>query len=680
MAQSNDDLLSIIIHADRRIFEDALQRLQSRRRTETPGLGILRDLLGALNAADLGPSELSSRASIVIKTCNPDARDHAALATLARGLRAELKTAVVGFLPPSQKKLVYADQALPVNAPSGTNSPPVAPPDVRAAEAPRGIAEPIGSMTVLLLGSQQDHEANITKLGDKGFTPLRVVKPEELDLFLKPDACGIIVSGGWWTALPHDQHDPCLRRLLEHSSFAWLKVDLAGFHRDDADLIQLCRVTRFREPSTFEISFQDGCQVHSLEFRALERASSLLSGPDRIQLCPAEIGEEQARVLLGATAQHVDGRNLDGPVRLSKVATATLPGGRSSALVVRVEPNDGGAPLVAKIDGMDFLREEMRRFHRFIQWSDQQLSPRLHFHAGTALIVFSLVDAPGEFGSAAPTLQDSIENAMWEEMRSPPVVSRAEENFAEAIDRSVRKLQRLNERVCVDTDTRSAAWLGLETLDAGLANGVGWDFTAIDGRDTDVLSLRHHALSIIEPRRTFATVHGDVHLRNILIRDQREPCFIDYAYSGPGHPCFDLVRLESAILFRCFRMTADESKVARVLLRILEGCDDESQIAAEFPRLTGSLGNRLAIRTCIRCRRAALEVLRAHGGSEEDYLAVKFVVAAQSLYLPELQTGVVRASLVAIHVMVAADWAPRGAVTISLPSRPATKVRELSPL
>ena len=157
---------------------------------------------------------------------------------------------------------------------------------------------------------------------------------------------------------------------------------------------------------------------------------------------------------------------------------------------------------------------------------------------------------------------------------------------------------------------------------------MAWSFSDIDGHARDILAIRHQAVEIIKPRERLATVHGDIHLRNILIRDEREPCFIDYAYSGPGHPCFDLVRLESAILFRCFRMTADETTIARLMVRILEGCEDEAQLAREFPQFDGSLGNRLAVRACIRCRRASLDTLRTYGGDEQDSVVPRLAIVS----------------------------------------------------
>src|SRR5207302_5509218 len=103
--------------------------------------------------------------------------------------------------------------------------------------------------------------------------------------------------------------------------------------------------------------------------------------------------------------------------------------------------------------------------------------------------------------------------------------------------------------------------------------GIAWTIPDRDGVERDIFAFRPRARRLVVTLAKYATVHGDVHLRNILVRDDRDPHFIDYAYSGPGHPCFDLVRLESALLFRGFRLTADERLTARLLRMLLEGAD-----------------------------------------------------------------------------------------------------------
>src|SRR5262249_15515227 len=159
-----------------------------------------------------------------------------------------------------------------------------------------------------------------------------------------------------------------------------------------------------------------------------------------------------------------------------------------------------------------------------------------------------------------------------------------------------------------------------------------------EGVVRDVFTFRQRARRMVSRLAKYATVHGDVHLRNVLVRDDRDPHFIDYAYSGPGHPCFDLVRLESAVLFRCFRLTAEERLVARLQRALIEGAD-EGTVSASFPQLMTSVGNRLAVRAAVRCRAAALRLLGQCNGTLDDYLAVKYIVACQGLLDHQQQTG-----------------------------------------
>jgi hypothetical protein len=314
---------------------------------------------------------------------------------------------------------------------------------------------------------------------------------------------------------------------------------------------------------------------------------------------------------------------------------------------VRVAPDDGGVPLVAKIDSLERLHDEMERFRKFIARWDEHLRPALHFHAGTGLILFALVNSPDEPHRAAPTLEDCIEKVMLGELWEGQYAGPKEDDLTVLLDRAIEHLRRLNQQACTDSATRSLAWIDLSSVEAALRKGIGWGIADLAGKPVDVLAFRHDARRIVVQLSKHATVHGDVQLRNILVRDNREPHFIDYGYSGPGHPCFDLVRLESCLLFQCLRMTEDEWAVAKVVRAILDGAT-EASILDEHATLATSIVNRLAIRACVRCRKAALEVVRNYGGGEDDYLAMKYIVACQSLVLPQTQKGIVRGALSAI--------------------------------
>jgi hypothetical protein len=172
----------------------------------------------------------------------------------------------------------------------------------------------------------------------------------------------------------------------------------------------------------------------------------------------------------------------------------------------------------------------------------------------------------------------------------------------------------------------------------------------------DVFAQRDRVRSHANSLSRIATVHGDVHLRNILVPDDKEPHFIDYAFSGPGHPCFDLVRLGSAVLFHCFRLTAGELATAKLIRAVFQGVDEDELINSN-PTLTSSVGNRISLRAVAKCRRAALRAARLYGGGETDYYAVQYLIACQSLFIPHLQTGVVRSALSALGATIRdAGW------------------------
>ena len=225
----------------------------------------------------------------------------------------------------------------------------------------------------------------------------------------------------------------------------------------------------------------------------------------------------------------------------------------------------------------------------------------------------------------------------------------------EALDDAVKKLKKLNAAPCTRSEFSNFAYLGTETLEESIRAGVQWTIPMdrVDGR-VDALELRKLASEVCGRLDGRATVHGDAHLRNILVRG-REAHFIDYAFSGPGHPCFDLARLAMSLLFQCMRMLDDEHSLSSVIRTAMIDGAAYDAIAREFPGWVSSVGNRLALRACVSCREAALGLLSIYGGTRQDYLAVCFVMACQALLLPSVQGGVVRATIRALAPHIEAD-------------------------
>ena len=518
--------------------------------------------------------------------------------------------------------------------PGDSTLPPPAPPH------PREFA------SVILLGTYADHEENRQTLEKKGFASHRATTVAQLNEFLDHEVCGVVVARSWWPGIPEPEREEVLRQILRHSTFAWLKFDTHNLPCVGEAFRQLHLSVRYSGPEWDDCVCHDGWRLTPHDLDALERVRGVLANSEAVRLCPAEIHESQARVLIGAAIKHVRQRNFAGPFRLTRVEANFIPGGRSFAKIIRMAPDDDGAPLVAKVDEVGRLSDEMNRFKRYAQKWDTALNPQLHFHAGTSLIIFGLVESPDSPGRPAPTLEETLETMFYCEHWPDSYQGPAEADLRELINRAIRKLQRLNSQPTDGACSRKT-FVKCEPYDTLRRIGMNWSIGAADGSGSSVFDLAYMARRRVDELGERVTVHGDVQLRNILVRDGREPHFIDYANCGPGHPCYDIVRLDSAVVFYCFRMNSDERDLTALFLDILNGRDDAG-ITAAHPIFCSSRTNRLAIHTCISCRVTAIETATALGGTEDDYLAMKFVIACQSLFLIHLQAAVVRSQLSAL--------------------------------
>jgi hypothetical protein len=178
---------------------------------------------------------------------------------------------------------------------------------------------------------------------------------------------------------------------------------------------------------------------------------------------------------------------------------------------------------------------------------------------------------------------------------------------------------------------------------------ITWKFAgiAIKARDLSESQFTQLAES--------AVVHGDLHLRNILVRGDKDMHLIDYAGSGPGHPAIDLVRLELALYLGCFKQLEEESRYELFQQRLslnradvtdLEGCFGSSRLPAV---------NKVCIGGCVSARDQALQAVETHGGSPRDYLAAKYLVAWQNLLMEGRQTSLTRSVINALTPEIA-SW------------------------
>jgi len=650
MDSPSDDILGRICHVDERAFERGLQahRNHWERASDRERLADTVQVLKQLSQTrGLGPTEVSRRARIMVETAVLPETQLRELASSLADLPPAVRQAVTSALPPTLRRLVYSSQARDAEAEHSAAQAPESRLEKarRTAESP-GPTEPRRSSSVILLGTFADHEQNRLTLDKKGFAPLRATTVDQLEEYLDHDVCGVVVARSWWTGIPEPERKDVLQRIVAHSSFTWLKIDSHDLPGGAERLYALLLETRHAMPAMSECVCHDGWRITPHDMAALERIRGLLTDAEAVRLCPADIQEPQARVLIGAAIKHVSQRNGSGPFRMNRVDANFIPGGRSDAKIIRMAPDDDGTPLVAKVDDVERLRDEMKRFRRYAQRWDEALSPQLHYHAGTSLIIFGLVESPDQPGRPAPTLEETLESMFYGEHWPGDYRGPSEDDLRQLVTRAIRKLQRLN-RQANDGGCEPRTHVLFEPYETLHGKGVTWKVGHSDGSEGSVFEFIDAARSRIAAMGDRVIVHGDVQLRNILVRDGREPHFIDYANCGPGHPCFDLARLESAILFYCGRMNGDERELGAVLFDILTG-RLEAEIARRHPLFCTSRTNRLAIHAGLACRAAAIETLADLGGNEDDWLAMKYVIACQSLFAINMQCGVVRAQLSAL--------------------------------
>ncbi len=646
------DFVDELVQGNSVVFEQGLKHLSSfvDNQKEVDAT-LLADLCNRISASTaLGAVERDRRTVAILRYIPPTRAVLDAIAESSVRWAPEVRNAIARTLPPNLKQAVFARPVQPLPA----ELPVALPPPASVQLSGRDLSDQ-GTPAVLLLGTYQEQEANRNLL-EREPEPYRTIRASSLDEFqrlLTGDICGVVIASSWWKALDAAEHATFLKELLAFSSLFWVKIDISGYAHART-LAQDIRTARYRDEQIFNISHGNSSAINEFDLVALRQAADRLCNPSQVRLCPADIGPLQSQVLVAGVIEHVQSRHFSGGFRLEEIGTSTLPGGRSGALIVRVQPDDGGLPLVAKLSSTEWLRDEMGRFQHFILPWDALLRPRFHFHGDKGAIIFGLVDASDSPLNAAPTLEDTLRRVLRTESGAPSEGLPTEKDLEALITMTVDKIMRLNAQPCLDGTYRSFAWIDVDPLNTMLNKNITWNLPCIVG-GLDPLAFRHDAVKRVQtlPLSNAATVHGDIHLGNVLVRDYRVPFLIDYAYAGPGHPCYDLVRFESSMLFQMFRVTSDEATI-RTLLKNIIGTDTSlDKIKVQFPSLCSSIGNRLAIHSMIKCRAACLDLLKKYSGSEEDYLAMKLVISYQSLTMQNLQASLVRATVVIVAELLA---------------------------
>jgi hypothetical protein len=503
---------------------------------------------------------------------------------------------------------------------------------------------------ILLAGPYQD--ANTTLLRSRQLDPIvwGSLDKLEADLATNDDICGCIVDGSVLQTLDKHQQLRLFKVLGQYSTFIWIRVDASQLKLPTADVRECLRQTYcLREgvpAERFSVQPNGALQAHEIDDPLA--ASRALRASSRATFVPGELRTGEARILMAAARVYARELKMDGVLELRSLQTRFLPGGPEARIAV-LRVNNGGRPIIAKIDKKERIVDEMVRFRTFIEAWDVELRPKLHFHGSAAVLLFGLIAKDNDESQPAEVLQDRLEE-LWNLELFPKDdggIDVLREALAEGVRSTVRRLGDLNERPPPTSDRRPNN-PSVEIFRGLLNSGMDWGLPAVASTALERAWVRFSTLAVS------ATVHGDVHLRNVLVRGDRDAHLIDYAGSGPGHPAVDLARLELALFLGPLRQLTSEAQCVEYQKRLtFEGATAET-LEQKFPALHRSHINRVCLVGCAVARDRAIDVAKTHGGGAEDYQAAKYILAWQNLVMMGRQTGLARVTIEALAPVIAA--------------------------
>lgn len=617
------------------VFERAIVRRKLLLADENPA-AVLRHALAFIEP--LGARERERRVRRIVEMMEIDVDS---LRQLARDVRLEMPwalNALLQVLPPSHRQLRQSIDVPIVGMVSRSSSSSL---DVTVDEG--------GVQGVALLGLQDDHINNIVMLRDAGLSPLFISTVDMLEATAASGLCGVVVASSFWGQVGVDMHRRTLERICELSTIVFFKISTIGLsHQLSAELLDIHRSATHGEPAAALFGHGESAQLTPADIRCLADLATLQSGASEGAFYPIGLKPSQAQLLKVVLARRSSTKGRKNNSRT--IFLKQLTGGKSGALVYLASPSGIHDPLVFKFDKRRELERELLAYKQWIDgWDGASAEPTFNAHVGTQALTYRLEAEPGAPDQPAETLQDRLEvlrsAIVWartpEEME---VVRVQSEDILVAIRRAIDALSRLNHKSAGGTG--DGFWLDWPINNA---QNRGCEMVVSDaaGKERTVSAIVKEAAGRVQRWANIAVVHGDLHGRNVVLRD-RNPSFIDFFASGPGHPCVDIVRLDGVVRTVLCRAVFSEELSVRMLYRLYVDGVSFDQISTEFPAFVSSLENTVWIKTAIYARSMSLKLADHYGGGLEDYLAVSAVVSSYILMLGAPGSSIERALLGAI--------------------------------
>jgi hypothetical protein len=612
-------------------FDRVLHQLRRDRLAEAREPGRIRELAGRLkDQPGIPRREFDRRFRLIISTLFND--DPTELQTIAGHLREdshEALNAIRTLLPAELRHVAIPPPAAPLGPSSSTVRASPATPSEPTAPArvvdPHHISE---HAAVALIGTTEEHVRNEGLLRTHNLDPFRLQTLEQLWEIAPTGLCGFVVGGSAWRQVPASEHPRAIRLICEYSTFLFSRTCVDGLSEDAArSFTQQATDARCGPLNGQKFCHGQDCELSLSDISALLDAARLLEAAGTVDFFPLGLSESDAALLRLIAEERRPPRR---PVTIRRLGTRELAGGRSGARVFLLD--DGSSqPFVAKVGDPEELGLEVRRYQDWIaQWETSVTSPNFHAHSGSAAITYRLQSAPDAGGHPAPTLEDRLDQlraAEWNETLEQ--CERLAYDLYLAVERAVDRLVELNSKHSSQHTPDEEFWLHWPIRDLA-ERGIEFTLVNKTSQSIGLWNLIQQAVSCVEPNLGRGVVHGDIHGRNILLID-RLPAFIDFARSGPGHPCADLARLDAVVRTSAMRMLLNKRSMHDIFYSVYVTGTAPDSILREYPLVAASPLATLAIRSAAKVRAAAGTVTSAHGLSISDFFAMQCIVSAHIL-------------------------------------------------
>ena len=634
-------------HPEIATFESALRGLGERVDAAEPNdaEGLFRDAFQELATSGLSDEESSRRARRLTEVFSGHPDISHRIVNAARQAEPAVRTGVLSALTPRLRAELFAEPEASAQTPIGSSPDLAVAPVAEEGQTDEPDAAVPGEWrTVLLLGEAQEVEQNERFLAESGYQAIRVATEDHLRTLRGESHCAVVAHAGFWSSLEATRTiKDVLSEQLQCESILLYKLDSSAFGEDGAEVVSLLDTLGSDVQS--RVVLADGATLNETDLALIERYAALLESSSRATLRVERISEQESTLLTTAAALFV--ARLRGhavPSRVRDLAVSPLTDGKSLARVLRLVVPASGYALVAKLDRIDRLQAEIQTA-RLVMPPTQRIEMEIYALGGASVLLQKLQAATDLPTQTAPSLKERLAaRVAWERgSRHEPEPQAAD--LHQAVQRLVTTITSVAERSADGAIDR--CWLGTEPLDALADNGGIWRINSSAG-DFDPRTPLGGVAARLGLRNGTRLVHGDLHVGNVLLSDDRTPVLIDFANAGAGHPLFDLVRVSASVVYTHLRPFVPEPDLRDFFARAhLERATYES-LCADFGSIIAQPSAKLAASSLCKTRDAGFVLLAGTEDAGQQYLAMTYLIAAQSLTMPEFQNASVRATLGAI--------------------------------